>query len=578
MDHSWLKLRRRGLGVAVALTCASGLPLSGCLKTARSVAGLGSSASEAAIQAEKELTEKRRQEALFSQDAPKSDTPTARIRLPDTAEGTPSTSNEPLVAAVESGPVRQVSDSDADPWKKPNVVDPFIDRGTGRTAPLDAAAVASSSNNTSSAKSGSRIVGPTPPDDWESNPWADPPAAATAGSASGTPEWARTGGAETVAKEPQSALAAPPKDDADRQRVQALMAEAQAHQIRGEMHAAYRSALLAERVAEEAKVTFAQGEQSPRELAKEISDRIWNAPHGTSRKETQKPVEPLPTISPMASHAFASVDSFAQWRSVSPAQANSPAVLPNSVAPPASAENAELPQIRAASGASDSNRSSAVAGAQVHPQRTETAHALTAPLQFPEVSGKQIQPDGRGGASGNVTDPSVEFAIARSSTETSDIVIPGESGRAPVTQPAPFPVDISGLIDSRSRNVVQADKERPVLLAPGGIPGGTQPAPSPVAPAAFRIPTGESPSWEAIKETFSADDPTHEGAPAVSGSSGLKWGVVGVIAAILATLVGVKMSQSSTQTAPPTDAAPPEAETMVKEEEERHPLRIKRAA
>lgn len=60
-------------------------------------------------------------------------------------------------------------------------------------------------------------------------------------------------------------------------RIQALLSEAHTNSLRGEFHAAYRSALLAEKVANEHQIVFQAGEENPHDFARAIAAKIWRA-------------------------------------------------------------------------------------------------------------------------------------------------------------------------------------------------------------------------------------------------------------------------------------------------------------
>ncbi len=68
-----------------------------------------------------------------------------------------------------------------------------------------------------------------------------------------------------------------------RLRIKALMSDAHSNLIRGQLHAAYRSALLAVKIADEHQLAFNAGDENPKELSQTIATRIWgDRPHGNS--------------------------------------------------------------------------------------------------------------------------------------------------------------------------------------------------------------------------------------------------------------------------------------------------------
>ena len=79
-------------------------------------------------------------------------------------------------------------------------------------------------------------------------------------------------------------------------RMDQLLAEARTHEKRGELHAAYRSALLAKQVAEKHQITVGLLEQSPTVVAESIAEKIWKTPEPPT-SDSKKP-EALPKIQP----------------------------------------------------------------------------------------------------------------------------------------------------------------------------------------------------------------------------------------------------------------------------------------
>lgn len=83
-----------------------------------------------------------------------------------------------------------------------------------------------------------------------------------------------------------------------RLRVTALMSDAHSCMIRGELHAAYRSALLAERIASEHQLSFTADEDNPSQFSRQIASRIWGS-------DASKDPVTAPTTSPATSLAIA---------------------------------------------------------------------------------------------------------------------------------------------------------------------------------------------------------------------------------------------------------------------------------
>lgn len=158
------------------------------------------------------------------------------------------------------------------------------------------------------------------------------------------PEWAMAGKASTRSPEKQPAETASPKGTfnslnslAMRQqklRIQALMSEAHTCSLRGELHAAYRCALLAEKIAEEGQVAFEKGEETPQEFARALAGKLWRTSNSSEESylaateagsavvpASGGPVNPLPASTQGSpSHVVANSPfpqgTFATWQPV----------------------------------------------------------------------------------------------------------------------------------------------------------------------------------------------------------------------------------------------------------------------
>lgn len=113
-----------------------------------------------------------------------------------------------------------------------------------------------------------------------------------------------------------------PTDDVSqrqqRLRVRALMSQAHSSEIRGELHSAYRSALLAEKIATEHQLKFSADEENPAEFARTISARIFkNSP---SHQIAKAPQEAVGSFGEATREAASESFAFAAKPEVSPFQ------------------------------------------------------------------------------------------------------------------------------------------------------------------------------------------------------------------------------------------------------------------
>ncbi|MCA9088681.1 MAG: FAD-binding protein [Planctomycetaceae bacterium] len=148
----------------------------------------------------------------------------------------------------------------------------------------------------------SRVVGPEPPADWAktatagagtspatesaSSPWATESTVVAGAQSSGESREAHRVPVARVVNEAQ----------ATKLRIQSLLSQAHSDLLRGDAYSAYRSALLAQQETEKNNVPFSPGEERPQELVNQISQRLWG----------NQPAAPIATVS---NQAFAAATS-----------------------------------------------------------------------------------------------------------------------------------------------------------------------------------------------------------------------------------------------------------------------------
>ncbi|MCA9000175.1 MAG: hypothetical protein KDA80_24470, partial [Planctomycetaceae bacterium] len=323
MNHTWSRIRRNTIGVAVAVTCASGLPLAGCLKSSsRSFStGLGGNAGRAAIEAERDIEEQKRQDALIAKQETSSDT-NARILGPHERNigtaaqsedigfaSTAQVARKPESDAGNSG-IQQVTGTETSQTEN-TVWESLVQEHLAQRPPekKTQSEFENPFANWGTPPTNEPRSGVASPSQWPEDPWAEPQSRNLAFSSevasddlsAPTPEWARetqhVTSRQTDGKRSESRTIQP-KRSVERLRVQALLSDAHSQKIRGELHSAYRSALLAERIAQQNGMEFpTEEEEDPAEFARELANQIWKsseepAPTKSAHQVTIQPRQP----------------------------------------------------------------------------------------------------------------------------------------------------------------------------------------------------------------------------------------------------------------------------------------------
>ncbi|SFJ60935.1 hypothetical protein [Planctomicrobium piriforme] len=356
-----------------------------------------------------------------------------------------------------------------------------------------------------------------------------------------------------------------------RLRINALMSEAHTSVIRGELHAAYRSALLAEKIATEHQVQFENADENPKEFARDIAAKIWRSTKPgdeTLLAETQaapspvveaaQPTEPAPTTTGFPG------DSFAMWTPLStdgkPALTSATATPKTSSAAPlamtgtpkaAPARPDALPEIRSSQSAYGLSRSQSVTTAPNSLQPAPTALKPTSSSPILTLEAPLPEPETK-------TAGGVQFAIAQSVTNDREprLIDPFQSA-------APAPAQPSAMASA------VMEKQRPFLVAP------SVPEPPEVKQARPAL------TWDQVSETagesFEDGDRPTPGASKPPVSWRMLWVVSGLLAAGAATVVGLKIARRDPDEYLDFAMLPPK-QPEVEQAAENQPLKIKRAA
>ena len=429
-----------------------------------------------------------------------------------------------------------------------------------------------------SQASESRVVGPTAPDDWSFDQFDRTLASQESAASQTTPDAKPSAPAEddfwqthpSVPTQRQSPVAEqrtaslgearnsqrPSSDAATPQmierrqsqlRVRALVSEAQTQRIRGELHAAYRSALLAANIADDAKLTFGDEAEHPRQLAKAVADQIYRQ-SGVQAPQNPRAIAQTPTQSRPHDELFPSEGAFATWVTTEESQANMhvavkgethtevrphlPVIRPN----PGSIQGVWMSApVPLDPNAPESNANSALG--------FSTAESARSPLQrttqpshlnpAPEPSTKKL---------GRQADDGVQFAIVQQPVTVSEQEAPWTSSvsgglAAPLglgTQALPAP---GGEVRSNSPLAAASlDARRPGLIAP--------PTADPYAELDMELPQS---NWELLSSETSEsrlNNPGTEKSTERKAFQRWAWIILSLISAGFSLVMGWRVTQS----------------------------------
>lgn len=616
------ELRLRAAGWSIAVGCAAGLTLTGCMNnpTRGLSASLSKDAAQAALAAEEKSTREGKDAALAQQDEKPAVAPEAKDATDVKLAGAEAPSRDAkkkvvqaksvvedpfaeLAAAVDAAekpaalaakpaaevkkPKSEVAASPVKPRSENKAPDFDVEAWLNHEMPPSRQALADAIDHPLANAGAHAKPSPFPekkpaaaPVAASDNPFAENAATPPQQKPAAEPEWAGARVAAPPVREPREKLtlqepmtangpgqpaAARPvhplaehEEDSSRQsrqRIKALLSDAHTQEIRGELKAAYRSAIIASRLANEQNLTFGPGQEHPREYAEALASRIYQLDQAGAAARPRSPVE---------------TDEFVQAQSQPKAfnlQRIEEAPHPASLQPAAQPEPVSLPQIRPAArldtigvwlskpeieiaavaptALPDSDwdpRPAAPAAPRVEPPKVLTADRLNSHV------------DDQGG---------VEFAIAHTVTN-------GDPAAAPRGAQAPVAMGLAAprLADPMQSNSVSASRG-PLLVPPSDLQPSGPTARADVAWADVAQPELLNP----------ADRPA-----AVRNRAGSRgrwlWGLAGLLAAAGSTVMGLRMTRDEEgPVAAAAESAPaPTATETSQAVEPARPLKIKRAA
>jgi len=339
-------------------------------------------------------------------------------------------------------------------------------------------------------------------------------------------------------------------------RVQALMSDAHTSALRGELHAAYRCALLAEKVAADSQLVFADGEETPQEFARVLAAKLWRTSN-SSEETYAAAADVAPGASLAMEPGIGDKISPAEKETAPAASSRTPfskgafatwQPLPDQIdqRPVARTESAGQQNLQSATGNLVASRSSSPFDShgpirdvlpEIRPWPNERSVQGTEPPQkfalssnpsnralpqsMKEQSGAIPQrPTASPAPMNSGSDPGVQFAIAHQVAEDSapELIDPftagTSSGRSERSQ-------------GQHMGSVAMDQQRPVLLAP----------PTPAENAS--LSTAEAPlTWEQLSRSHQAKAQNSAHA-AAQRAWRMTWAILGLIGAGLSIAAGI---------------------------------------
>lgn len=557
-------------------TCASGLFVSGCAKS--SSQRLTEDAGKAALDAEKELAAQREREALVAQEEQKK-REEARVVLSSAAK----TVDSPLADMLKEDKPQEkpflvqesaASKDSASAWDKliaEHLAEQSVKQQTAPTSPpvaeLPATPVPAVAANARP------FPGAAEPALQSQRPVASP--------TDSLMDWSRE--QKQVSEEPKVADVAPQaKEEAvnpHKLRVQALLSEAHSQEIRGELKAAYRSALLAQTIAEQNGVQFDAAEEQPQQFVGTISKRLWGGESVAAAKPEPKPEQPVPAVAkpqiqPQHRHVVAQQDLRKSLEDKDDASSSFP-TWTGSGSTSTSTKRAESNYDSVFARANGQTQWTAVqanepASLDARPEQEASLKQralLDAPKSSPTLA--PTQPEKPESQKLQLKAPSFQ------QWESTEVSKPPLVAHADEVTPVEAEQEENPFVQHA---VVRQELEL-IKPEPSPFPGEFQ--------SIEAMPSPETTELANLDETITTW-PSGESETVSSQSepaSGTRWGVIGFIAAIIAGAIGAKLSRrSSDDENEPSPislakAAPEESESDAQQDDDDgHHLKISRAA
>lgn len=379
-------------------------------------------------------------------------------------------------------------------------------------------------------------------------------------------QWAQQAAAATApqaAPKPAAKKVLPGGVDEAQLRVQALISQAHSHYRRGELHAAYRSAVLARELAKSRNVTLDDGAEAPAQLVAKIAEELWGTPSekdavpvvraAQSKQPTAPEKEPKQEKpAPASVNAAFPGEGFAQWRA--------------------------LPEIRPAGHASESEGE---------------AKAKVAPTEIPDLREGDAQdaaeePKSADEAPAEPADNETAMGAPRLGEAPPWAASGTTAGQAQVKEAPKHELTMATLPRQSGISHAVAENQqasRPALLAPATGPALPAPFPAPTSestPKPLTVASAESPapvetsSTRQLTAPLPPAEPVFDGGPVLdelqdaelpllaepslppstpsraeeseTDRSSLRWGLAGFAAAVVSTVVGLRLRRAHGET------------------------------
>ncbi|QDT34585.1 hypothetical protein [Thalassoglobus polymorphus] len=318
-------------------------------------------------------------------------------------------------------------------------------------------------------------------------------------------------------------------------RMKSLILQAKDQHARGELHAAYRSALLAQNIVTQNGLKLGPNEANPDTIAQEIAAMIWGAntqssPNQKPRKEAELPIiQPRQQRQPVRhDQAFTTSPAYLNWQP-SP-QMETKKTAESSPAPPTQMDSADNKVVSAH-----------------HDNQSSSSQQLVQ-----QLVGTKVQTDQQELKSLPETEPNTSVPGTGTSSATATVTTATVASRPMPQQVQSVASETKHFVETQSRQRVSPENIAATSAATIDLENPFD--------VEFKAPASVSPISSTKKEVVS------------SPVKNLKWGAIAFILATLSTLIGLKMSKS------PKQAASEATEETDQENEDRPQLKISKAA
>lgn len=329
-----------------------------------------------------------------------------------------------------------------------------------------------------------------------------------------------------------------------KRRVEALISQAKTQESRGELHAAYRSALLAKNQVEQSQLHLKEKDVQPEKVVTELAAKIWGARDVVvaNQSEPQLPlIQPRRSRSPQHDRVFQTSQNYLDWQSPEHLHHQSPKKVQT--------EHSLV------------NRESSTKEETIVHAEGNVETVLDEWTPFSNSTGSTIAQ-----VSGEISSASSTSSLRslKNSKPTLSKSLPAATESNLVqARPMPAPTSFVG-VDTTLQFEPTTEPARPPLIAPSVVE--TNP---------FQQQLTGAPITEALQLNRSLDPPERAASlvtEKVPPRNSLKWGVIAFVLAIFSALMGLRLSQRK-PTEQPDEAAKPEESSR-----NQIPLKISKAA